>query len=87
MVGHPGAAPGVSPSQAARISVFLVPEVILAMAVPAGLAPASDTVDNRAPRRLRLRNPWRGLNKWWELVVMLHVSASGTFFDGRFTVG
>ena len=28
MVGHPGAAPGVSPSQAARISVFLVPEVL-----------------------------------------------------------
>ena len=72
MVGHPGAAPGVSPSQAARISVFLVPEVLrtaafllfkilpTAGAVPAGPAPASDTVDNRAPRRLRLRNPWRG---------------------------
>ena len=26
MVGHPGYAPGVSPSQAARISIFLVPE-------------------------------------------------------------
>jgi len=25
VVGHPGAAPGVSPSQAARIAVFLVP--------------------------------------------------------------
>jgi hypothetical protein len=65
-------------------SVFLVPEVNLAVAVPAGLAPAIDTVDNRAPRRLRLRNPWPGYGEWWELVVMLHRSASGTFFDGRF---
>ena len=90
VVGHPGAAQGVSPSQAARISVFLVPEVVIeitAMAVPAGLAPASDTVDNRAPRRLRLRNPWLGCDKWWELVVMLHASPSGMFSDGRFTVG
>ena len=28
-----------------------------------------------------------GVSKWWELVVMLHGSPSGTFFDGRFTVG
>jgi hypothetical protein len=28
-----------------------------------------------------------GVGKWWELVVMLHASSSGTFFDGRFTVG
>ncbi len=27
------------------------------------------------------------LGKWWELVVMLHASPSGSFFDGRFTVG
>jgi hypothetical protein len=27
------------------------------------------------------------VNKWWELVVMLHASPSGSFFDGRFTVG
>ena len=90
MVGHPGAAPGISPSQAARISVFLVPEVVIeiaAMAVPTRLALVSDTVDNRAPRRLRLRNPWRGCDKWWELVVMLHRSPSDRFFDGRFTVG
>ncbi len=26
MVGHPGYAPGVSPSQAARIAIFLVPD-------------------------------------------------------------
>ena len=44
---------------------------IAAMAVPTRLALVSDTVDNRAPRRLRLRNPWRGCDKWWELVVML----------------
>ena len=72
------------------LAIFLVPEVVIeiaAMAVPVGLAPASNTVDNRAPRRLRLRNPWRGCDKWWELVVMLHRSPSGTFFDGRFTVG
>ena len=31
---------------------------IAAMAVPTRLALVSDTVDNRAPRRLRLRNPW-----------------------------
>ena len=89
MVGHPGAAPGVSPSQAARISVFLVPEVVIenaAMAVPTRLALVNDTVDNRAPRRLRLRNPG-AVNKWWELVVMLHASPSDRFFDGRFTVG
>ena len=90
MVGHPGAAPGISPSQAARISVFLVPEVVIenaAMAVPTRLALVNDTVDNRAPRRLRLRNPWRVCEKWWELVVMLHRSPSDRFFDGRFTVG
>jgi hypothetical protein len=28
-----------------------------------------------------------GVGKWWELVVMLHGSPSGMFFDGRFTVG
>jgi len=28
-----------------------------------------------------------GRGKWWELVVMLHASPSGTVFDGRFTVG
>ena len=28
-----------------------------------------------------------GVGKWWELVVMLHRSPSGRFFDGRFTVG
>ena len=63
MVGHPGAAPDVSRSQAARIAVFLVPEVVIknaAMAAPTRLALVNDTVDNRAPRRLRLRNPWRG---------------------------
>ena len=27
------------------------------------------------------------LTKGWELVVMLHASTSGTFRDGRFTVG
>ena len=26
MVGHPGYAPGISPSQAARIAIFLVPD-------------------------------------------------------------
>ena len=48
------------------LAIFLVPEVVIentAMAVPVGLAPASNTVDNRAPRRLRLRNPWRGCDK------------------------
>lgn len=29
MVGHPGYAPDVSPSQAARISIFLVPEKLM----------------------------------------------------------
>ena len=39
MVGHPGYAPGISPSQAARITIFLVPEV--KMAACAGIAPAT----------------------------------------------
>ena len=72
------------------LAIFLVPEVVIeiaAMAVPTRLALVSDTVDNRAPRRLRLRDPWHGCEKWWELVVMLHRSPSDTFSDGRFTVG
>jgi hypothetical protein len=27
------------------------------------------------------------MGEWWELVVMLHASPTGSFFDGRFTVG
>jgi hypothetical protein len=48
------------------LAIFLVPEVVIeiaAMAVPTRLALVSDTVDNRAPRRLRLRNLWRGCDK------------------------
>jgi hypothetical protein len=59
VVGHPGYAPGVSPSQAARIGYLPRARgkgLKLAMAVPTRLALVNDTVDNRAPRRLRLRN-------------------------------
>ena len=90
MVGHPGAARVSRRPKRRGLAIFLVPEVVIentAMAVPTRLALVSDTVDNRAPRRLRLRNPWRGYDKWWELVVMLHRSPSDRFFDGRFTVG
>ena len=56
------------------LAIFLVPEVVIeiaAMAVPTRLALVNDTVDNRAPRRLRLRNPWRGRDKWWRWRVTL----------------
>ena len=39
VVGHLGYAPSVSPSQAARIAIFLVPEVKVAAC--AGIAPAT----------------------------------------------
>ena len=38
MVGHPGAAPGLSPIRTARIAVFLVPEENVE---PRGIAPRS----------------------------------------------
>ena len=90
MVGHPGAAPGVSPSQAARISVFLVPEVVIEK-LPGRFRRDLHSLMTRLTT-VRLDDFGFGTHgvgviKWWELVVMLHRSPSDRFFDGRFTVG
>lgn len=46
MVAHPGAAPGVSWSQAKRIAVFLARDLLKVMVLPAGIAPAWDRLED-----------------------------------------
>ena len=85
MVGHPGATPGVSRCQAARISCLPRARGKL---LPWRFRRDSHPLVTRLTT-VRLDDFGFGTPgvEWWELVVMLHASPTGSFFDGRFTVG
>ena len=88
MVGHPGAAPGISRSQAERISYL--PRARGKWWPWRFRRDSHPLVTRLTTVRLDdfgFGTHVVGMGKWWELVVMLHRSASGSFFDGRFTVG
>jgi hypothetical protein len=88
VVGHPGYAPGISPSQAARIG-YLPRARGNWLNWPWRSRRDLHSLMTRLTT-VRLDDFGFGtlaLVKWWESVVMLHSSTSGMFCDGRFTVG
>jgi hypothetical protein len=72
------------------LAIFLVPEVKMTRVLPWRFRRASHPLVTRLTT-VRLDDFGFGtlgaLHKWWESVVMLHSSTSGTFGDSRFTVG
>jgi len=70
------------------LAIFLVPEVVIKWLPWRSRRDLHPLVTRLTTVRLDdFGFGTHGVRKWWELVVMLHPSASGTFSDGRFTVG